>query len=165
MSTDTINKNRTNQPTIERDTSDLEVSEAKATLTNAIHRIESAGYHNQFDYKNYGVQYNPIYDKETGRVKTLRESGLSREDYVNLVKLMATSPELEIQWNEERTKQIASNVFDTMYKNNKVLGTDKELFIQKYVEAVKQYNLNDEDFSYEVIKSIYKDAEGASYFK
>lgn len=149
---------------LEQKVNDLDVQQAKAKLEAKIRNLNAQGWHNQFDYANYGVQYNPIYDKETGRVKSLEESKLSPKAYIHLADTMASSPELTVEWNVERAEKIASKVFDTLHKNGSLGALQKEFedgtytkeqFIKDYVEAVKAYHLDDEDFNYEVIKSIF----------
>ena len=152
---------------LEREVDRIEAEKARAKLVDKIQQLESQGYHNQFEYKNYGVQYNPIYDKDTGRVKTIEESGLTPKEYANLATNMATAPEMSPEWNEERARKIANEIFDTMSQRDivsfyKHSEANREKFIELYVNAVKNYNLNDEDFNYEVIKSIWSEAGGAS---
>ena len=152
---------------LEQPVNDLDVQQAKAKLEAKIHNLNAQGWHNQFDYANYGVQYNPIYDKETGRVKTLGESNLSPEAYVHLANTMTSAPELTSEWNEERAKQIASKVFDTLESRDIIAQykhkfASKEDFIKAYVEAVKKYHQDDEDFNYEVIKSLFTESGGQS---
>ena len=132
---------------------------ARENLQGKINRLNEKGWHNQFDYANYGVQYNPIYDKSTGRVKSLGESGLTVRQYTHLAKMMGSSPELTVEWNIERARKIGGEVFDTYAKNHNIIDTKdaRDEFIRKYVEAVKKYHQDDEDFNYEVIKSLFTD--------
>ena len=136
------------------------VDSARTKLQAKIDRLNESGWHNQFDYANYGVQYNPIYDKKTGRVKTFQESGLTSTHYTHLARMMGSSPELTDKWNEDRARKIAGDIFDTLSKRDivafaKHTYANREAFIEKYVEAVKKYHQDDEDFNYEVIKSIF----------
>lgn len=139
------------------------VESARAKLEAKINRLNEAGWHNQFDYANYGVQYNPVYDKKTGRVKSFEESGLKTvKQYTHLTNMMGSAPELTDKWNLERARLIGSEVFDTMAKQDMFRMSEdvREKFIEKYVEAVKKYHQDDEDFNYEVIKSIYESIGG-----
>lgn len=138
------------------------IDKARTTLQSKIDRLNEAGWHNQFDYANYGVQYNPIYDKKTGRVKSFAESGLSSANsYLHLAKMMTSAPELTEKWNRERAERIGARVFATLSHNDVFLDSpDREKFINAYVEAVKKYHEDDEDFNYEVIKSIYESVGG-----
>lgn len=144
------------------------VDNARANLQSKIDKLNEAGWHNQFDYENYGVQYNPVYDKKTGRVKSFAESGLSSPNsYLRLTKMMGTAPELTDKWNLERARKIAGDIFDTMSQRDiaafaKHTYANREDFIEKYVEAVKKYHQDDEDFNYEIIKSIYGQSGGKS---
>lgn len=149
------------------DVARVEANQSRANLQQAINRLNEQGWHNQFDYANYGVQYNPIYDKDTGRVRSVEESGLSPQEYSRLSNMMASSPELTDEWNEDRAVQIASKIFDNLDKNDIVAKyrhafANKEEFIKAYVEAVKKYHQDDEDFNYEVIKSLYMEHGGSS---
>lgn len=135
---------------------------ARENLQHKINSLNEKGWHNQFDYANYGVQYNPIYDKSTGRVKSLGESGLTPRQYTHLTKMMYSSPELTVEWNLERARQIAGKIYDKLNKDGRFSFDElldktysKEEFIKDYIEKLKKYLLDDEDFNYEVIKSIY----------
>lgn len=132
---------------------------ARENLQTKINRLNEKGWHNQFDYSNYGIQYNPIYDKSTGRVKPISESGLTVKQYTHLTRMMGSSPELTEEWNIERARKIGGEVFDTYVKNHNIIDTKeaRDEFIKKYVEAVKKYHQDDEDFNYEVIKSLFTD--------
>lgn len=138
------------------------VETAKANLEAKINRLNEAGWHNQFDYENYGVQYNSIYNKKTGNVRSLQDSGLTSRQYIHLTRMMASSPELTEEWNLERARQIAGKIYDKLNKEGRFSFEElldktysKEEFIKDYVEKVKEYLRDDEDFNYEVIKSIY----------
>ena len=149
------------------DVARVEANQARANLQQAINRLNEQGWHNQFDYANYGVQYNPIYDKDTGRVRSVEESGLPPQEYTRLTNMRASSPELTEEWNEDRAVQIASKIFDNLDKNDIVAKykhsfANKEEFIKAYVEAVKKYHQDDEDFNYEIIKSLYMEHGGSS---
>lgn len=136
-----------------------DANKVRESLQIKINRLTEKGWHNQFDYANYGVQYNPIYDKSTGRVKTLQESGLTPKQYTHLGKMMSSSPELTESWNLERARKIGGEVFDTYAKHSNIINSkeSRDKFIDKYVEAVKKYHQDDEDFNYEVIKSLFSD--------
>ena len=137
------------------------VDSARTNLQAKIDRLNESGWHNQFDYANYGVQYNPIYDKKTGRVKSFQDSGLSANAYLHLTKMMGSAPELTEKWNRERAERIGARVFATLSHNDVFAGyPDREKFINAYVEAVRKYHEEDEDFNYEVIKSIYESTGG-----
>lgn len=139
-----------------------DANKVRENLQNKINRLTEKGWHNQFDYANYGVQYNPIYDKSTGRVKSLKESGLSAKQYTHLGKMMTSAPELTESWNLERARRIGGEVYDTMAKSAvSRIKESRDEFIKKYVEAVKKYHQDDEDFNYEVIKSIFQETSVA----
>lgn len=136
------------------------IDNARHSLQAKIDKLNEAGWHNQFDYENYGVQYNPVYDKKTGRVKSFAESGLSSsKSYLRLTRLMSSAPELTEQWNVDRARRIGGEVFDTYSKNSNIINTKeaRDEFIKRYIEAVKKYHQDDEDFNYEVIKSLFTD--------
>lgn len=150
---------------LEQPVNDLDVQQAKANLEKTIKHLSDEGWHNQFDYKNYGVQYNPIYDKEQGRVKSLEESKLTPKEYVHMANMMRTAPEMSVQWHIDRANKIGNRVFSTLFHYDDDAETNikrpsREEFVNAYVEAVKKYHLEDENFNYEVIKSIYESVGG-----